>query len=53
MGGGSESRCVGRVYRLDGAVHGTVQGVSSVPVPTGSTETSFRFAYYSINRWDE
>ena len=26
MGGGPESRCVGRVYSLDGAVHGTIHG---------------------------
>jgi len=25
MGGGLESRCVGRVYGADGAVHGTIQ----------------------------
>jgi len=24
MGGGLESRCVGRVYGADGAVHGTI-----------------------------
>ena len=29
MGGGPESRCVGRVYGLDGAVHGTIQTVHS------------------------
>ena len=27
MGGGPESRCVGRVYGADGAVHGTIQTV--------------------------
>ena len=36
MGGGPESRCVGRVYSLDGAVHGTIQTtqppVSWVPI---------------------
>jgi len=25
MGGGLESRCVGRVYGADGAVHGTIR----------------------------
>jgi len=25
MGGGLESRCVGRVYGVDGAVHGTIR----------------------------
>jgi len=29
MGGGPESRWVGRVYGLDGAVHGTIQTVLS------------------------
>ena len=28
MNGGPESRCVGRVYGADGAVHGTIQTVS-------------------------
>jgi len=27
MGGGLESRCVGRVYGADGAVHGTIRTV--------------------------
>jgi len=27
MGGGPESRCVGRVYGLNGAVHGTFQTI--------------------------
>jgi len=27
MGGGLESRCVGRVYGVDGAVHGTIRTV--------------------------
>jgi len=27
MGGGLESRCVGRVYGADGAVHGTIHQV--------------------------
>jgi len=27
MGGGLESRCVGRVYGVDGAVHGTMRTV--------------------------
>jgi len=30
MGGGLESRCVGRVYGLEGAVHGTFQTVHVV-----------------------
>jgi len=25
MGGGLESRCIGRVYGADGAVHGTIR----------------------------
>jgi len=29
MGGGLESRCVGRVYGVDGAVHGTIHTVHS------------------------
>ena len=28
MGGGLESRCVGRVYGADGAVHGTIRSGS-------------------------
>jgi len=28
MGGGLESRCVGRVYGADGAVHGTIRAIS-------------------------
>ena len=27
MGGGLESRCVGHVYGVDGAVHGTIRTV--------------------------
>jgi len=27
MGGGLESRCVGRVYGTDGAMHGTIRTV--------------------------
>jgi len=30
MGGGLESRCVGRVYGADGAVHGTIHFISVV-----------------------
>ena len=29
MGGGLESRCVGRVYVADGAVHGTIRTAPS------------------------
>jgi len=29
MGGGLESRCVGRVYGADGAVHGTIRTVNN------------------------
>jgi len=29
MGGGLESRCVGRVFGADGAVHGTIRTVSA------------------------
>jgi len=29
MGGGLESRCVGRVYSVDGAVHGTIRTVNT------------------------
>ena len=28
MGGGLESRCVGRVYGADGAVHGTIRTIT-------------------------
>jgi len=29
MGGGLDSRCVGRVYGADGAVHGTIRTVNT------------------------
>jgi len=36
MGDGLESRCVGRVYRADGAVHGTpIGGRTAVLLPIG------------------
>ena len=31
MGGGLESRCVGRVYGADGAVHGRMLSFTSTP----------------------
>ena len=31
MGGGLESRCVGRVYGADGAVHGTIPKTTTHP----------------------
>jgi len=31
MGGGLESRCVGRVYSADGAVHGTIHTFRTTP----------------------
>jgi len=33
MGGGLESRCVGRVYGADGAVHGTISCNSTSNAP--------------------
>jgi len=30
MGGGLESRCVGRVYGADGAVHGTIFTIHTI-----------------------
>ena len=32
MGGGLDSRCVGRVYGADGAVHGTIRTVHTKPI---------------------
>jgi len=29
MGGGLESRCIGRVYGADGAVHGTIRTINT------------------------
>jgi len=34
MGGGLESRCVGRAYGADGAVHGTVRTTYTAPLKT-------------------
>ena len=49
MGGGLESRCVGRVYGADGAVHDTIRSVHTTyaaaeachkdTTPTSHTET--------------
>ena len=36
MGGGLESRCVGRVYGADGAVHGTIRN-GNTHLTMGST----------------
>jgi len=33
MGGGLESRCVGRVYGADGAVHSTIRTIHTRPPP--------------------
>jgi len=34
MGGGLESRCVGRVYGVDGAVHGTIRSRHATALKT-------------------
>jgi len=34
MGGGLESRCVGRVYGADGAVHGTIRTIQKLGAET-------------------
>ena len=36
MGGGLESRCVGRVYCADGAVHGTIRTVHTTYAATSN-----------------
>jgi len=36
MGGGLESRCVGRVYGADGAVHGTIRSVNAAKILIGN-----------------
>jgi len=35
MGRGPESRCVGHVYGLDGAMHGTIQTVQCLHLAAG------------------
>jgi len=43
MGGGLESRCVGRVYGADGAVHGTICTVHTyVPETCGAKNISIK-----------
>jgi len=39
MGGGLESRCVGRVYGADGAVHGTIRTVHTTHAEALKTTT--------------
>ena len=39
MGGGLESRCVGRVYGADGAVHGTIRTVNTTYAAALKTTT--------------
>jgi len=39
MGGGLESRCVGRVYGADGAVHGTIRTVHTTHAAALKTTT--------------
>jgi len=39
MGGGLESRCVGRVYGADGAVHGTIRTVHTTYATALKTTT--------------
>jgi len=39
MGGGLESRCVGRVYGADGAVHGTTRTVHTTYAAAVRTTT--------------
>ena len=39
MGGGLESRCVGRVYGVDGAVHGTIHTVHTTHAAALKTTT--------------
>jgi len=40
MGGGLESRCVGRVYGADGAVHGTIRTVHTTYATALKTTTN-------------
>ena len=39
MGGGLESRCVGRVYGVDGGVHGTIRTVHTTYAAALKTTT--------------
>jgi len=39
MGGGLESRCVGRVYGADGAMHGTIRTVNTTDAAALKTTT--------------
>jgi len=39
MGGGLESRCVGRVYGADGAVHGTIRTIHTTYTAALKTTT--------------
>jgi len=39
MGGGLESRCVGRVYGADGAVHGTIRTENTTHAAAFKTTT--------------
>jgi len=39
MGGGLESRCVGRVYGADGAMHGTIRTVHTTHAAALKTTT--------------
>ena len=45
MGGGLESRCVGRVYGADGAVHGTIRTVLKT---TSLPKTQCRKLYAAV-----
>jgi len=42
MGGGAESRCIGRVYGLDGALHGTIQTVHTTYTAALGTSTNLQ-----------
>ena len=47
MGGGLESRCVGRVYGADGAVHGTIGTVHTLWLQH-TTSFNIEIKYYAI-----
>ena len=45
MGGGLESRCVGRVYGADGAMHGTIRTVHTTYAAALKTTTHPKTRY--------